>query len=147
MPDMASMQARRLAACTIVMFLQCPSVTLFHQAMLQQNPEMVSAMMENPMVQQALENPGPPLLTAASKLSRYSLTHACSHCGGNDEQQPPNASSDGIQPGNCSNYARSCNVAPGECLLPHDLMQASCLGTDVSCRAWRSLAIRTSCRK
>jgi hypothetical protein len=26
-------------------------------------------------------------------------------------------------------------------------MQASCLGTDVSCRAWRSLAIRTSCRK
>ena len=35
MPDMASMQA-----------------------MLQQNPEMVSAMMDNPMVQQALENPG-----------------------------------------------------------------------------------------
>ncbi len=35
MPDMASMQA-----------------------MLQQNPEMMSAMMDNPMVQQALENPG-----------------------------------------------------------------------------------------
>jgi len=26
--------------------------------MLQQNPEMVSAMMDNPMVQQALDNPG-----------------------------------------------------------------------------------------
>ena len=35
MPDMASMQA-----------------------MMQQNPEMMAAMMDNPMVQQALDNPG-----------------------------------------------------------------------------------------
>ncbi len=44
MPDMASMQA-----------------------MMQQNPEMMAAMMDNPMVQQALDNPG--------KNRRYLMTH------------------------------------------------------------------------
>jgi hypothetical protein len=86
-----------------------PDMASMH-AMLQQNPEMMGAIMDNPMVQQALDNPGKiaPIFSCCS-----SLTPTCSNHRSHDASESADALDYASESGSRTDDARSCIAAAG----------------------------------
>jgi ubiquilin len=120
MPDMASMQA-----------------------MLQQNPEMVGAMMDNPMVQQALENPGQSC--SSLHIAHFADTHRAALIEAVMQANPQMRSIMESNP-EVAQIMRDPAMLRQVCHARFSPLD-SLLFSHCSARAWKSLAIPISCRK